>query len=429
MGPNGVLEQLSKGAVGALDEVSLTGGPWRPLFQHADFRPYFFPGEEQLTQSKAERKKERGQWFWYDLRQHSKRAWAVGAAGASLSLAVVSAENDFMVIPEEWIDTVDGWLSSVKESVQGEPEVAQKGAAGDAPAQALILELAAKHPAVGETEHRFVYLQQGRAKAWESSDESLGEAKGLFEQAVVASPDDPEALASLAEAYAKQAHLDAAMLERSEQLLERAAYFSSDTVSSATFQRARGWWLLMSGDPQGALDSASQCGVPVANAGLGNVDLGCALLVSYLDARLPGMTELGQRFPDVLSVQVVWAQAALDRDELGQAEEIGLHIHRNWPESPWVRQLAWNIALRLGRWQDALMLIDSVPAPGATVDDRSTAAEIILKAHSDPAAGHEAYVALLESADVDTKVLPARVWADAATAAYFNGPRMGWLGT
>ena len=60
MGPNGVLEQLSKGAVGALDEVSLTGGPWRPLFQHADFRPYFFPGEEQLTQSKAERKRKEG---------------------------------------------------------------------------------------------------------------------------------------------------------------------------------------------------------------------------------------------------------------------------------------------------------------------------------------------------------------------------------
>ena len=197
----------------------------------------------------------------------------MGAAGASLSLAVVSAENDFMVIPEEWIDTVDGWLSSVKESVQGEPEVAQK-AAGDAPAQALILELAAKHPAVGETEHRFVYLHKGEPrlgsrpmKAW---------VKEGLEQAVVASPDDPEALASLAEAYAKQAHLDAAMLERSEQLLERAAHFSSDTVSSATFQRARGWWLLMSGDPQGALDSASQCGVPVANAGLGNVDLGCA---------------------------------------------------------------------------------------------------------------------------------------------------------
>ena len=49
----------------------------------------------------------------------------------------------------------------------------------------------------------------------------------------------------------------------------------------------------------------------------------------------------------------------------------------------------------------------------------------MLKTNTDPGAGREAYAVLLDSDDVDSNELPAQVWADAATAAYFNWAEHG----
>ena len=168
----------------------------------------------------------------------------------------------------------------------------------------------------------------------------MNEALALFEQAVVAAPNDPEALSLLAEAYAKQVHTAPGLHDSAELLLERAAYLSNEVVGTPSYLRAQGWLAYMSGDHQGAMDAVGQCGLPVANAGKGAADLGCALLVSLLDARLSGMTELGRRYPDVHAVQVVWAQAALDGASwVKQKKSVGIYnksgqIHPgcvNWP--------------------------------------------------------------------------------------------------
>lgn len=354
-----VRDQLVRGALGGSDRISRDGGEWSTIDTHADFRSHFLPGTADFDLLHAEQKTARKERTSGDLRRRGKVVGAVGAAAASVALAVGASLGGWFVVPEEAASQLGAMFDGARNAVGGSIENAVDEdaaartvrAARELPGQEIVDAAVAAHPDVEGP--AALHIARGRIALWDGTVGTAAEALTHFEKALAVAPRDPEAAAGLAQAMARLYGDDPDLGTPMSKAAERADAAAPDSVAGL---QARAAVAEASDSSALALDLSMRCGDPPSLAGMAGegVDLRCALTAATLGANAGALAALERRFPDTYPIRAARLETALQTDDLSLAMALGERLAKAHPKEVVPQQVLAQAYARAGRFDEAL---------------------------------------------------------------------------
>jgi tetratricopeptide (TPR) repeat protein len=387
--------------------VAREGGGFRRLHEHPDFRGLFLPGSVADRERRAHATATAQEAAAGRRRLALRRAAAVALAAASVAFAAYSTANGLFVLSSETTEGLSEQVSRAVERVSApvDPTIV-------ALPELALLETLPDPASIKEGLPALMY--QGQRGLWMGTEAGLAEARTNFERAVSLAPLDSEALASLAEVYARSLGSDPSLLNPMTGLISRSQMIADGTVAVL---RARAAAELAEGRPEAAAALVASCGAPVEQV-LSGVDVGCALLLAEAQQDTAALSVLRERFPGVGGIDLATARVALAGEDWATALEWGAAITRAHPRDAagWSTQLV--AAAAVGEWRAATAAGEQLIALGS--DDLSGLhrhAQILLQVYDKPGPAAKTLDLIVAHPSFENYLRADVVFTDAAAAA------------
>ena len=330
---HGVHLQIARGAVGADAPIRRVGGPWLPLIEHPDHRAAFIPGTPLWQALQKERESATGTQRDLVSGQRRRLLFAALAMGGSLALAAWAIGTGGLVLPEEILERLGGSMGESAEQLGAQVEVAMDP-------EAAARQAAAAHALAGADEIRALQaawpevdlppallLARGRTALWRADRASEEEARQVLEQGVAASPEDPELIGSLVEAWGRASAVEGRMGQISA-LIERLNALAPASVALARARAALAW---SQGDRETTRTRATEC---LAGTSGTEGDPTCRVLLARLSGDLATLTELTEAFHSPPWILLLRAELALEQGRMPEAQALARSARSGEGEVP-----------------------------------------------------------------------------------------------
>lgn len=400
--------------------IAREGGGWHPFIEHPDFRGRYLPGSVEdvarratLAEASAEeRRAARGQRLRVGL--------ATLAAAASVGLAVYATANGLFVISPETTDQISSRVNQTIEQVT-EPV----DAAGEALAPLPLLETLPAPKSIKDGLPMLLY--RGQRGLLSGTETGLADAREAMERAVSIAPLDPEALAGLAEVYARLLPSNPSLLNPMTSLLSRAQRLAEGSPAA---RRALAASELAEGRSAAAAEHVLPCGSPAAEVGNGKVDLGCALLLAEARQDFAALDALAEAYPDISGLDLARARVALAQEDWVKAAALGAALSERYPDEPTGWSTLLIAASTVGDWRKARSAGEALM--GLEVSNLAALqryAQVMLRVYDQPEVAAQVLARLMAHPSFKNYVGATQVLLDAAEADMARrswGTARGW---
>ncbi len=426
----GVHDRLARELLGPYDQVCRVNAEWQRLVEHPDFRGCFIPGTPEFGEIEKLKGKIGAEKAAENARQRNRILRASALLVVGIVLPIITTTQGLGVLPESWVSSARGVFGGVvgeakgviaKSSGQKAPASAEKPT--KMPAQNAINRLKDAYPKVEEPLE--LLLVRGQRELWEGTAKSLSAARDDLEKAVASAPEDPEAVAGLAIAYAALLRAERGEVITVVELAQRAEVLAPGTVSAL---RARGVAALVSGDRAKAAEHATACLAvkPAAEPGkpppAPREDPGCAALLAVANGDESALGALHERFPDAAPIGLGLLWVASEKGDHPTVLKVGRALARRHPDDAAAYAFLSRSAAATARWKEAR---EAAGAAGKAapwmLDQRALHAELLLKTEGRAADAVEVYDALFADPLWKEKGEKAPVLTGAAIAAMEAG--------
>jgi tetratricopeptide (TPR) repeat protein len=379
------------------------GGTWFPFHLHPDFRELYYPGSESEL-LRQDRLNERTR--LNSKKKRSKRNRIIGSvvlAACSVLFAFYSSESYIMVIPQQYRTLVHDRVF-----VQLEQTLAERGIESRIP-ELNVPDLPPR-ASIQESLPSLLYL--GQRGLLQGTASGLKEALFAYERAVVIAPSDVDALAGLAEVYARQISIIPGRLNAMTNLMLRASALAPDAISVL---RARAAVELVEGRLDEAVEILASCGEPIDQIMTAEVDFGCAVVLAELRQDTETLLMLREQYPDLLSIDMSLARVTRDTQNWGVAAELASDMTEKYPDEP----TGWNIQLlvasSIGDWGQVRVAGEKLRRlSSADLEGSSAYAKVMLRIRKDPQYALEILRELIAHPYFETYPDKVQVYLDAS---------------
>lgn len=424
-----VIDRLAREVLGPYDQVCRVNSEWQRLVEHSDFRACFIPGTPERNELEKLKKTITTEKSAESSRQRMRVLRAAALLVVGIVLPVVTTTTGLGVLPESWVSSIQGLVGGVwgeargvisSASDQDQARQTVKAAAG-LPAQNAVARLKDAYPKVDEPLEQL--LARGESSLWKGTLVGYQAARDDFEKAVAKAPEDPQAVAGLAIAYAALLSAERGQIVTVVDLAQRAEALAPGSASAL---KAGAVAALAGGDAKRAAELSQRCvdlkpADPAAATPV-EQDPACAGLLAAATLDGAAAAALDERFPNTAPIQLMRAYIAARTEDWGEALRIGRALgKRNGDDpSPWM--FVAEAAAHMGLWRDAEEAAGRVAKTGPwRLDLRLMRAEILLKVNLKASEALAIYTEALKDerwADFPNKV---SVLTDAAAAALEEG--------
>ena len=420
-----IIERLARDALGPYDQVCRVNSEWQRLVEHSDFRGCFIPGTPERNEVEKLKNAINSEKSAETSRQRRRVLRATALLAVGIVLPVVTTTTGLGVLPERWVDSIQGvvgglWgeakgvISSASDQDQARQSI--KSAAG-LPAQNAVSRLKDAYPKVEEPLE--LLLARGEASLWKGSVAGFQAARDDFERAVAKAPEDPAAVAGLTMAYAALLEVERGQIVTVVDLAQRAEALAPGSASAL---KAAALAAMVGGDTKRAAELAQRCvelkpegAAPGATV---KPDPGCLGLHAAATLDAAAAEALDSRYPNRAPVSLVRLFIATASSDWGTDLRVGRALGKRAGDDPLPWAFVATGAYNMGLWREARDAAERVAkAAPWRLDIRLMQAQILLKVDLEAAAALPLYQAILADerwADVPNK---AAVWTDASAAA------------
>lgn len=428
----GVVDRLARELLGPYDQICRVNAEWQRMVEHPDFRGCFIPGTPDATELDKLKRAISAEKSAESSRQRRRVMRAAALLVFGLVLPIVTTTQGLGVLPESWVSGAKGVFGGflgeargviAKGGGQKEGEAATAKPQG-MPAQNAVSRLRDAYPKVEEPLE--LLLARGQASLWQGTASSVSAARDDLEKAVASAPDDPEAVAGLAIAYAALLRAERGQLVTVVELAQRAETLAPGSVAAL---RARGVGALVSGDRARAAEHAKAClavkpdaAPPGLTIPAPKEDPGCATLLAVASGDGSALAALYERFPDAAPIGLALLLVATEQEDHATVLKVGRAMARRHPEDANAYALLSRAAVATGRWKEAREAAGAASAAAPwMLDQRALYGELLLKTDGKAAEAVAVYEKLFADPLWKEKPEKVSVLASAAAAAFEAG--------